>query len=146
MGILKQFSQTECHHKYNVTAADISHSHHHSFDDCKVCHFTFGSYISPVDFAYKLNENCETSLFSLKQRSLFHFLEACIPSVLRQWKLGLTFSRYHFFYLLNSCTLGYIHFEDCWADNTIILMKKIIITLILVFQLCSRHKIRSREQ
>jgi hypothetical protein len=54
---VKQFSQTECHHKYNVTGADITHSHHHSFDDCKVCHFTFGSYISPVDFAYKLNEN-----------------------------------------------------------------------------------------
>jgi hypothetical protein len=54
---VEQFSQTECQHKYNVTAAEISHSHHHSFDDCKVCHFTFGSYISPVDFAYKLEKN-----------------------------------------------------------------------------------------
>jgi hypothetical protein len=54
---VEQFSQTECHHKYSGTGAEISHSHHHSFDDCKVCHFTFGSYISPVDFAYKLNEN-----------------------------------------------------------------------------------------
>jgi hypothetical protein len=54
---VKQFSQTECHHKYNLTGAEILHSHHHSFDDCKVCNFTFGSYISPVEFAYKLNEN-----------------------------------------------------------------------------------------
>ena len=65
---VKQFSQTECHHKYNLTGAEISHSHHHSFDDCKVCHFTFGSYISPVEFAYKLNENFAKPLYFLETR------------------------------------------------------------------------------
>ena len=57
---VKQFSQTECHHKYNRSNAEISHSHHQGFDDCKVCHFTFGSYISAVGFAYKLKTNFAT--------------------------------------------------------------------------------------
>ncbi|WP_091428373.1 hypothetical protein [Flavobacterium degerlachei] len=56
---VKQFSQTECHHKYNGNGPEITHQHH-KFDDCKVCHFTFGSYISPVEFAYKLNSNFKT--------------------------------------------------------------------------------------
>jgi hypothetical protein len=52
---LKQFSQTECHHKYNVTAAD------HIVTITVLT--TVRSVIShldrifPVDFAYKLNEN-----------------------------------------------------------------------------------------
>lgn len=53
---VKQFLQTECHHKYNGTNPEITHQHH-NFDDCKVCHFTFGSYISPIEFANKLNTN-----------------------------------------------------------------------------------------
>jgi hypothetical protein len=65
---VKQFSQTECQHKYSVTNAEISHSHHHSFDDCKVCHFTFGSYNSPVEFAYKLNENFAKPPYFLETR------------------------------------------------------------------------------
>lgn len=52
-----QFSQTECHHKHNVKhSAEITHQHH-SFDDCKVCHFSFGSYVTPLQFAYKLYDN-----------------------------------------------------------------------------------------
>lgn len=51
-----QFSKTECHHKYNVTQTEITHQHH-NFEDCKVCHFTFGSYVSPAQFAYKLHPN-----------------------------------------------------------------------------------------
>ncbi|HEY4618437.1 MAG TPA: hypothetical protein VIH09_09615 [Flavobacterium sp.] len=55
---VKQFSQSECHHKYNGSNPEITHQHH-NFEDCKVCHFTFGSYVSPVEFAYKLNSNFE---------------------------------------------------------------------------------------
>jgi hypothetical protein len=53
---LKQFAQAECHHKYNVTHTEITHQHH-NFDDCKVCHFTFGSYVSPSQLVYKLCTN-----------------------------------------------------------------------------------------
>jgi hypothetical protein len=53
---IKQFLQTECHHKHNGTAAQITHQHH-SFDTCKVCHFTFGTYVAPKSFAYKLLSN-----------------------------------------------------------------------------------------
>lgn len=49
---VKQFSQTECHHKYNVTHTEITHQHH-DFEQCTVCHFTFGSYVSPEIYAYK---------------------------------------------------------------------------------------------
>jgi hypothetical protein len=41
----KGIFQTECHHKHNGTTAQITHKHH-SFDTCKVCHFTFGSYVA----------------------------------------------------------------------------------------------------
>jgi hypothetical protein len=63
---VKQFSQTECQHKYSGANPEIAHSHHHSFDDCKVCQFTFGSYISPGEFAYKLNANFATLLYFLE--------------------------------------------------------------------------------
>jgi hypothetical protein len=56
---VKQFSQKECHHKYNGNSPEITHQHH-NFDDCKVCHFTFGTYISAVAFSYKLNSNFKT--------------------------------------------------------------------------------------
>ncbi|WP_369769646.1 hypothetical protein [Flavobacterium sp. WC2416] len=56
---VKQFSQTECHHKYNVTHTEITHKHH-NFDNCKVCHFTFGSYVSPLQFYYTLHSNYQS--------------------------------------------------------------------------------------
>jgi hypothetical protein len=90
-----------------------TYHHHHSFDDCKVCHFTFGSYISQSTSLINWMKTSWNVLFFLKQqRSLFHFLEACIPSVLRQWKLGLTFSRYHFF-LFTKYSRLHSFFEDC---------------------------------
>lgn len=53
---VKQFSEEVCHHKYNGTQAEITHQHH-NLDHCNVCHFTFGAYISPEVFVYKLNSN-----------------------------------------------------------------------------------------
>lgn len=53
---IKQFFQTECYHRHNGTVAQITHQHH-SFDTCKVCHFTFGTYVAPKGFAYKLISN-----------------------------------------------------------------------------------------
>lgn len=51
--VLKQFTQKECQHKYNVTHTEITHQHH-NYDTCKVCHFTVGNYITPATFTYKL--------------------------------------------------------------------------------------------
>lgn len=62
---VKQFSETECHHKYNGTTAKITHQHH-SFDDCKVCHFAFGSYITPEVFGYKLISNYKEAPYFYK--------------------------------------------------------------------------------
>ena len=67
---VKQFSQTECHHKYNVTHTEITHQHH-SFDDCKVCHFTFGSYVSPAQFTYKLYSNYKLIPYFLETGATF---------------------------------------------------------------------------
>ena len=53
---VEQFAQTECQHKYNVTHTEITHQHH-SFEQCSVCHFTFGSYVSPETFTYKFYSN-----------------------------------------------------------------------------------------
>ncbi len=53
---VEQFAQTECHHKYNVTHTEITHQHH-AFEQCTVCHFSFGSYVSPEVFTYKVYTN-----------------------------------------------------------------------------------------
>jgi hypothetical protein len=51
---VKQFAEKECHHKKNnYGEPEITHQHH-TVDDCKVCHFTFGSYITPKVITYKL--------------------------------------------------------------------------------------------
>lgn len=52
----KQFSEKECNHKYSQGTPEITHQHH-NLDDCKVCHFTFGSYVSTEIFACKLISN-----------------------------------------------------------------------------------------
>jgi len=53
----KQFAEKECHHKKNnYGEPEITHQHH-SVDDCKVCHFSFGSYLAPKVIAYKLLTN-----------------------------------------------------------------------------------------
>ena len=53
----KQFAEKECHHKKNnYGEPEITHQHH-SVDDCKVCHFSFGSYLAPKVIAYKLITN-----------------------------------------------------------------------------------------
>jgi hypothetical protein len=62
---VKQFSQTECHHKQNGTTAQITHKHH-SFDTCKVCHFTFGSYVAPKVLAYTLISNYKVAPYFYK--------------------------------------------------------------------------------
>ena len=71
---VQQFSKTECHHKYNVKhTAEITHQHH-SFDDCKVCHFSFGSYITPQVFPYSLHSNYEqTPYFYEKGKTFISF-------------------------------------------------------------------------
>ncbi|MBP2283459.1 hypothetical protein H4V97_001777 [Flavobacterium sp. CG_23.5] len=54
--LVKQFSEKRCHHTYNVTNSEITHQHH-NFDNCSICQFTFGSYISPNEFSYQLNSS-----------------------------------------------------------------------------------------
>jgi hypothetical protein len=69
---VKAFFQTECHHKHNGTTAQITHKH---FDTCKVCHFTFGSYVVKV-LAYthfKLQSSFKTA------RAIVSFQVVCIP-------------------------------------------------------------------
>jgi hypothetical protein len=53
---LKLLAQKECHHKYNVTNTEITHQHH-KYDQCDVCQFTFGSYISPEIFTFQFHTN-----------------------------------------------------------------------------------------
>ena len=51
---VQQFADKECHHKKNnYGEPEITHQHH-SQDDCKVCHFSFGSYITPKVLGYNL--------------------------------------------------------------------------------------------
>lgn len=49
----KELSQKQCHHKYNITNAEITHQHH-NFDHCLVCEFTFLSFISPEKALFQL--------------------------------------------------------------------------------------------
>jgi hypothetical protein len=67
---IKQFSSTECHHKYSHGEPEITHQHH-NFDDCKVCHFTFGSYVSPEVFAYSLQTNYKQTPYFFEKGKIF---------------------------------------------------------------------------
>ncbi|MEZ7499660.1 hypothetical protein QO200_13040 [Flavobacterium sp. Arc3] len=67
---VKQFSETECHHKYSNGEPEITHQHH-NFDDCKVCHFTFGSYVSPDVFVYSLQSNFENTPYFFEKVKTF---------------------------------------------------------------------------
>lgn len=70
----KQFADKECHHKKNTFGEpEITHQHH-SFDDCKVCHFSFGSYVSPKAFAYRLISNYkQVPYFDHAQEKIYIF-------------------------------------------------------------------------
>lgn len=71
---VKQFADKECHHKKNNSGEpEITHQHH-SQDDCKVCHFSFGSYITPKVIAYNLHSNFkQVAYFHGTQEGIFIF-------------------------------------------------------------------------
>ncbi|KUJ63192.1 hypothetical protein AR687_03270 [Flavobacteriaceae bacterium CRH] len=52
--IAKQLSEKQCHHNYNDPSGEITHQHH-NYDLCYVCHFAFGSYIVPEEFAFEFH-------------------------------------------------------------------------------------------
>lgn len=54
--IAKQLSEKKCHHNYNDANGEITHQHH-SDDACYVCHFSFGSYITPEKFSFNFYNN-----------------------------------------------------------------------------------------
>ena len=70
----QQFADKECHHKKNnYGEPEITHQHH-SQDDCKVCHFSFGSYIAPKAIAYQLRSNFKmVPYFNNAQERIFIF-------------------------------------------------------------------------
>ncbi|NRT13469.1 hypothetical protein [Flavobacterium sp. 14A] len=71
--LIKQLAQTECHHKYNPSHTEITHQHH-NYDSCKVCHFSFGNYIAPVSFTYKVTRDYAVILYpGLKRLALISF-------------------------------------------------------------------------
>lgn len=51
--LVKQFSEKQCHHKYNTGKTEFTH-HHADFDHCFVCEFTLSSFISPDSFTFTL--------------------------------------------------------------------------------------------
>ncbi|WP_316635111.1 hypothetical protein [uncultured Flavobacterium sp.] len=52
--IVKQLSEKQCHHNYNDPSGEITHQHH-NYDLCYVCHFSFGSYTVPQEFAFQFH-------------------------------------------------------------------------------------------
>jgi hypothetical protein len=54
--IAKQLSEKKCHHNYNDASGEITHQHHND-DSCFVCHFSFGSYITPEKFSFQFYNN-----------------------------------------------------------------------------------------
>lgn len=54
--ISQQLSEKKCHHNYNDVNGEITH-HHDNDDSCLVCHFTFGSYLSPEKFSFQFYNN-----------------------------------------------------------------------------------------
>ena len=67
---VKQFTEVECHHIYRHGKPEITHQHY-NFEDCKVCHFTFGSYITLQVFPYSLNSNYEGTTYFFENRKFF---------------------------------------------------------------------------
>jgi len=51
--LARQFSEKQCHHKFN-SAVEITHQHH-NFDHCMVCDFTLGNLLSAQTFSYQLH-------------------------------------------------------------------------------------------
>lgn len=47
----KQFSEKQCHHKYNHHQTEITHAHE-GFDHCFVCEFAFSNFISPSKLTF----------------------------------------------------------------------------------------------
>ena len=47
----EQFSEIQCHHKYEGSNSEITHQHH-NFVHCAVCDFTFSSYFTPGTFFF----------------------------------------------------------------------------------------------
>jgi hypothetical protein len=54
--IAQQLSEKKCHHNYNDVNGEITHQHHND-DSCFVCHFSFGSYITPEKFSFHFYSN-----------------------------------------------------------------------------------------
>lgn len=71
--IVKQLSEKQCHHDYNDPQGEITHQHH-NYDLCYVCHFAFGSYILPEDFAFQFRTfHKEIPYFFTVSESVFSF-------------------------------------------------------------------------
>jgi len=68
----KQFTQKECHHKYN-SSSEITHQHH-NFDHCYVCQFAFSNSISSQKFSFQFySESRQTPYFFANPESVFSF-------------------------------------------------------------------------
>lgn len=77
--IAKQLSEKKCHHNYNDENGEITHEHYND-DSCFVCHFSFGSYISPekllLDFH---NDFIEVPYFLSFSESVILFSKSSCP-------------------------------------------------------------------
>ncbi|WPR71907.1 hypothetical protein SLW70_01910 [Flavobacterium sp. NG2] len=49
---LEQLAQPKCHHESQGNKSQFTHQHYKA-EACKVCHFAFGSYITPEIFHYQ---------------------------------------------------------------------------------------------
>lgn len=74
--IVKQLSEKQCHHDYNDPSGEITHQHQ-NYDLCFVCHFAFGDYIAPEEFAIQfLHFNSEIPYFFTLSEKIFSFSES----------------------------------------------------------------------
>lgn len=74
--IVKQLSEKQCHHNYNDPNGEITHQHH-DYELCYVCHFVFGSYIVPEQFAFQFHTfNFEVPYFAATAEKIFSFSES----------------------------------------------------------------------
>lgn len=79
--IVKQLSEKQCHHNYNDPSGEITHQHH-DYELCYVCHFVFGSYIVPQEFAFQFHTcNLEIPYFFSLSEKIFSLSER--PYLLR---------------------------------------------------------------
>lgn len=69
--IVKQLSEKQCHHDYSDINGEITHQHH-DYDTCFVCHFAFGSYITPEKFCFKFYYSYQEIPY------FFHFPESAV--------------------------------------------------------------------